>query len=151
MAIAGLVLGYLGIGPMLLIFAAITIPNLVRARIAANEASAVATMRTLNAAETAYAQMHKETGYTCALSQLSGDRLITPALASGQANGYAFGLRDCAVGVDGGPNVKYHLVAHPLMANQTGVRAFCSDESAAVRVDASGSAQACIENGGPLE
>jgi hypothetical protein len=47
--------------------------------------------------------------------------------------------------------VKYHLVAHPLMANQTGVRAFCSDESAAVRVDASGSAQACIENGGPLE
>jgi type II secretory pathway pseudopilin PulG len=151
MAIAGLVLGYLGIGPMLLILAAIAIPNLLRARIAANEASAVATMRTLNAAETAYAQLHKEAGYTCALSELSGDRLITPALASGQVNGYAFGLRDCAAGVDGGPNVKYHLVAHPLMANQTGVRAFCSDESAVVRVDASGSAQACIENGGSLE
>ena len=51
LAIAGLVLGYLGAGPFLLIFAAIAIPNLLRARIAANESSAVAAVRTMNMAE----------------------------------------------------------------------------------------------------
>jgi hypothetical protein len=34
--------------------------------------------------------------------------------------------------------------------NQTGVRAFCSDESDVIKVDASGSAQGCLENGSVL-
>jgi hypothetical protein len=47
MAIAGLVLGYLGLSFVpLLIIAAIAIPNLLRAKMAANEASAVALLRT---------------------------------------------------------------------------------------------------------
>src|ERR1700691_160788 len=51
-ATAGLVLGYLGIAviPFILIIAAIAIPNLLRARIAANEASAVGSLRTYNTA-----------------------------------------------------------------------------------------------------
>ena len=53
MAIAGLVLGYLEIAfiPIVRVLAAIAIPNLLRARIAANEASAVAAVRALNVVE----------------------------------------------------------------------------------------------------
>src|SRR5450631_1778582 len=55
-ATAGLVLGYIGIAiiPFVLIVAAIAIPNLLRARIAANEASAVGTLRTIDVAATTY-------------------------------------------------------------------------------------------------
>jgi hypothetical protein len=35
--------------------------------------------------------------------------------------------------------------------NQTGMRAFCSDESAAIKTDSRGSTQSCLENGSPLK
>ena len=56
MALAGLVLGYVSIValPVLLIIATIAIPSLLRARQAANEAGAVANLRTINAAEEEY-------------------------------------------------------------------------------------------------
>jgi len=148
MAIAGLVLGYVGSIPMLLIIAAIVIPNVLRARIAANEASAVAAVRTLIVAESVYAQTHPATGYTCALSELDQ---IDSTLKTGRKHGYVFGLRDCTAGTEGTSNVKYRIVAYPITPNQTGVRAFCSDESAVVRVDSSGSAQDCMDSGSPLE
>ena len=55
LAIAGLVLGYVGVAaiPAILIIAAIAIPNLLRARMAANESSAVSAIRTINTAEVA--------------------------------------------------------------------------------------------------
>jgi hypothetical protein len=55
-ATAGLVLGYVGLAviPLILIIAAIAIPNLLRARMAGNESSAVASIRTLGAAEVQY-------------------------------------------------------------------------------------------------
>src|SRR5271166_4725743 len=82
LAIAGLVLGYAGVVgiPVILIIAAIAIPNLLRAKIAANESSAVASVRTINIAEINYSQSHRGSGYTCALSDLAGDRLINEAL-----------------------------------------------------------------------
>jgi hypothetical protein len=43
--------------------------------------------------------------------------------------------------------VKYQVVAYPLRVNQTGTRAFCSDESGVVKLDSGGSARACVENG----
>jgi hypothetical protein len=53
MAIAGLVLGYVGLAviPVILIIAAIAIPNLLRARIAANEAAAISSVQTLVVSE----------------------------------------------------------------------------------------------------
>jgi len=152
LAIAGLVLGYLGIValPIILIIAAIAIPNLLRARIAANESSAVASVRTINAAQVTYSTMHPESGYTCSLSYLENDKLISHLLAAGQKSGYAFQLSGCAVAVEHGPNVKYQVVACPVTRNQTGVRAFCSDESAVVKVGSDGSAQACLESGSLL-
>jgi hypothetical protein len=69
LAIAGLVLGYIQIAgiPFILIIAAIAIPNLLRARMSANESSAVASIRTLNAAEMNYSATHPVQGYTCSL------------------------------------------------------------------------------------
>lgn len=152
-AIAGLVLGYIEIAgiPLLLIVAAIAIPNLLRARIAANEASAVSSVRILAAAEVTYAAAHTEQGYTCSLSDLAEAASIKGPLATGQKNGYAFELSGCSPGTQGVPNVKYQVVAYPLRLNQTGVRAFCSDESAAIKVDSGGSARGCIENGSALQ
>jgi type IV pilus assembly protein PilA len=152
-AIAGLVLGYIEIAgiPLLLIIAAIAIPNLLRARIAANESSALGSVRILNAAEATYAAAHTEQGYTCSLSDLADAASIKGPLATGQKNGYAFELSGCSPGTEGGPNMKYQVVAYPVRVNQTGVRAFCSDESAAIKVDSGGSARACIENGSALQ
>lgn len=152
LAIAGLVLGYLWLAgvPVFLIIAAIAIPNLLRARMAANESSAVGMVRTVAAAETAYATTHQQEGYTCSLSSLTESALNAPGLANGQRNGYAFELSGCAAGSDGGPNMKYQVVAYPLRTNQTGVRAFCSDETGILKVDAGGSPQQCLESGSEL-
>ncbi|HUJ95450.1 MAG TPA: DUF4190 domain-containing protein [Terriglobales bacterium] len=151
LAIAGLVLGYLGIAgiPVILIVAAIAIPNLLRARIAANEASAVGQLRMLNAAEVAYLTAHPQAGFTCSLSDLRGS--IDARLASGQRSGYFFELSNCSAGTPGGPNDKYQVVGYPVRYNQTGVRAFCSDESGVIKAEQSGSPRVCLESGSPLQ
>jgi type IV pilus assembly protein PilA len=153
LAIAGLVLGYAGVAalPVILIVAAIAIPNLLRARMAANESSAVAAVRTLNVAEIAYTQAHPNAGFTCSLSDLAGDQLIPRELAGGRRYGYVFEVSDCASATEGTGNAKYRIVAYPVAPNQTGVRAFCSDESAVIKVDSNGSGQGCIENGSALQ
>ena len=152
LAVAGLVLGYMGIAVIpVLIIAAIAIPNLLRARMAANESSAVAGIRTLITAEISYAANHRAAGFTCSLSDLSSDQLITSNLATGRQSGYAFELSNCAATASGEANAKFQVVAYPITPNQTGVRAFCSDESAVIKVDASGSAQGCFENGAFLQ
>ena len=58
-----------------------------------NENSVVSSVRTLNTAEIAYAQAHRDAGYTCSLSELSGAWGISPSLARGQKNGYVFELQ----------------------------------------------------------
>ena len=150
-AIAGLVLGYVGLAaiPFILIIAAIAIPNLLRARMAANESSAVASMRALVAAETVYSSTHPEIGFTCSLSDLAQARIISDQLASGQKSGYVLELRECAPGA-GKTNERFQVVAYPIIANQTGIRAFCVDESQIIRVDANGSLKECVANGAPL-
>ncbi len=50
---------------IILIIAAIAIPNLLRSRIAANEASAVGSLRTLNTAEITYNTTYPSTGFAC--------------------------------------------------------------------------------------
>jgi type IV pilus assembly protein PilA len=150
MAIAGLVFGYMWIVavPIMAIIAAIAIPNLLRARMAANESSAAVSVRTLITAEATYAAAHPDAGYSCSLSDLSN--LVDSTLASGQKNGYVFQLSGCTAG-ESGAIAKYQVVAYPTVKNNTGTRAFCSDESGVVKVDSGGSAQNCLENGEPLQ
>ena len=143
-------LGYAGLAFIpLIIIAAIAIPNLLRARIAANESSAVSVLRTLNVAEVSYAQANRGTGYTCSLGALRGADLIDDTLSAGHSYGYTFQIRECAPDAGGGANTKYQIFAVPDKYNQSGVRVFCSDESAVIR-SGQGSAQNCFEFGAPL-
>jgi hypothetical protein len=156
MALGGLVLGYLGIAliPLILILAAIVIPNVLRARIVANETSALHAIRTITTAEVTYYLANPGVGYTCTLSNLSGNervssvakaRLIDDTLASGTKYGYQFVLQNCIRPEKG--EGSYQVVAYPVSRNQTGVKAFCSDETGVVRLDNNGSPDECLAHG----
>ncbi|MGH9547290.1 MAG: DUF4190 domain-containing protein [Terriglobales bacterium] len=148
LAIAGLVLGYLGIAmiPLILIIAAIAIPNLLRARIAANESSAVYSVRTINTAQVTYQSNFPTVGFAPDLQSLGGaspctrnpataclidDRLAVATTLPGR-NGYIFTL---ARSEDG---TRYFVSAVPVKRNQSGIRTFCSTEDGVVRVDQGG-------------
>jgi prepilin-type N-terminal cleavage/methylation domain-containing protein len=139
---------------IILIIAAIAIPNLLRARMAANESSAAASIRTINTGEITYNTTYPTVGFSPNLVSLGGGLgaacvpaaatacLIDSVLAndgnpanSGKS-GYLFttGVGTVAAGV----NVGYSVKGAPITINQTGVRAFCSIEDAVVRVDPAG-------------
>src|SRR5439155_11893181 len=100
-----LVLGYLGIVaiPFILIVAAIAIPNLLRAKIAANEASAASSIHALLAAEVSYSTQHQNEGFTCSLADLHSAGLIDRSLFTGQKHGYAFAIQNCGSDAVGRP------------------------------------------------
>ena len=124
---------------IILIIASMAIPNLLRARMSANEASAVGAVRTLNTAQISYNSAYPTVGYAATLGALGGTACTPPAstgaclidtqLASGTKNGYTFTLS----GVTGTPAATYEVIAAPAVPNQTGVRFFCSFADAVVR------------------
>ena len=67
---------------IILIIAAIAIPNLLRARMAANESSAASSIRTINTAEVSYLTAYPQTGYAAALANLGGASPCTAAIAT---------------------------------------------------------------------
>ena len=67
---------------IILIIAAIAIPNLLRSRIAANEASAVGSMRTINTAEITYASTYPSVGYSPDMNSLAGSSCASPTSAA---------------------------------------------------------------------
>jgi type IV pilus assembly protein PilA len=129
---------------IILIIAAIAIPNLLRARMAANESSAVASIRTINTAEVTYNSTYPTVGFATALTNLGGTAPCTPAsttaclidsvLGAGTKSGYTF----TAPYVAGTPSVSYVATGVPVTVNQTGIRSFCSFEDAVVRVQPTG-------------
>jgi type IV pilus assembly protein PilA len=131
---------------IILIIAAIAIPNLLRARMAANESSAVASVRTINTAEITYNSTYPTVGFAATLSALGGVAPCTPSsttaclidsvLAGGNKSGYTF----AATGAGGPPAVQYFATAIPVVVNQTGIRSFCSFEDAVIRVQPTGAA-----------
>jgi hypothetical protein len=72
MALTGLILGYISL-PLVLFFAAILIPNLMRARIFANESAARITVRTINTSQVTYSTTYPEQGYARDLATLGGN------------------------------------------------------------------------------
>jgi type IV pilus assembly protein PilA len=129
---------------IILIIAAIAIPNLLRAKMAANESSAVASIRTINTAMITYSSTYPTIGYALSLSAMGGVSPCTPSsntaclidsvLASGTKSGYLF----TATGSGGPPAVAYFATAVPVSVNQTGIRSFCSFEDAVIRVQPTG-------------
>jgi prepilin-type N-terminal cleavage/methylation domain-containing protein len=68
---------------IILIIAAIAIPNLLRAKMAANESSAVGSIRTINTAEITYSSSYPTVGYAATLANLGGASPCTPGPATG--------------------------------------------------------------------
>jgi type IV pilus assembly protein PilA len=119
---------------ILLVLAAIEIPSLLRARMAANQAAAVANLKTIEAAEITYAVTHNH-GYTASLAQLgpsgepssNGAALIDSMLAHGQKGGYSYLYIPGPV-VDGKVET-YTLKAVPSMPCTTGDQYYSMDPS----------------------
>jgi len=128
---------------IILIIAAIAIPNLLRARIAANESSAAASERTLVTAMVTYAGAYPGVGYAAQLSDLGPSVAIpcapTPTsacfidqvLASGSKSGYTF----TAAGVNpvNGVFSGFLTTAIPVSTNITGVKGFCAIDENVIR------------------
>jgi prepilin-type N-terminal cleavage/methylation domain-containing protein len=137
---------------IILIIAAIAIPNLLRSRIAANESSAVGSIRTINTAEVTYSSTYPDQGFTCTLGNMgpatgtptsTSAGLIDSVLASGVKSGYSFALTGCGAA----PNSAYFINGDP--QPNGGVRKFCSDASGVIRYDpGTGS---CTATSSPLQ
>ena len=123
---------------------------------ASNEPSAIASVRTINTAQVAYAVTYPQHGFTCTLSDLGGmgggsgadehhALLLDPRLSNGRKSGYIFKLSNC----NGTPASTYSVTAVPSDAN-AGTRAFCSDQSAVIRYSLDGNGDSCLGAGLPL-
>jgi prepilin-type N-terminal cleavage/methylation domain-containing protein len=139
---------------IILIIAAIAIPNLLRSRIAANQASAVGSLRTLNTAEVTYATTYN-TGYSATLGDLgpnSGSGGNTPVAtaaglvdevlsgsnaAANQAttsakSGYQFTYTPSGTDTSGRINT-YSITATPVSVGTTGTNFYYTDQSGVIR------------------
>lgn len=134
---------------IILIIAAIAIPSFLRAKISANESSAVSSVHAVTTAEIGYATMFQTVGYSVALADL-GDGGVSPcpgtatascfidrSLASGTKSGYAFSY---AQNTSSSPAIQFTINADPFVANITGQRGYYSDESNIIRVNPTGAA-----------
>jgi len=138
---------------IILIIAAIAIPNLLRARIAANEASAVQSIRTTNTAQVTYQSTYPNVGYASTMAILGPgaascgtptatnacllDNLLASATASTKPkSGYYFTLTAAAAA--GGTVNDYTVSGDPASLNQTGVRGFCSSSDGVIRFKSPG-------------
>ena len=129
---------------IILIIAAIAIPNLMKSRMAANESSAVGSIRTLNTAEVEYSASCPNVGFSATLAELNtgavcagGTGIIDNVLATGVKSGYTFTYTPVAAN---GLNTTYTTVAVPLTVGTTGQRAFFSNQTGVIRYSLSGAA-----------
>ncbi len=133
---------------IILIIAAIAIPNLLKSRIAANQASAVGSLRTMNTSEVTYASTYP-TGYSPDLVSLgppaSGNAsatsagLIDSVLAAGVKSGYSFTY---ATSVTGGRYDTYTINANPSTAGTTGTNYYFTDQTNVIRQNSTAAAAA---------
>ncbi|MGH9468969.1 MAG: prepilin-type N-terminal cleavage/methylation domain-containing protein [Terriglobia bacterium] len=135
---------------IILIIAAIAIPNLLRSRIAANQASCVGSLRTLNTAEVTYSSTYN-TGYTGTLLDLgppaSGQPTATAAglidsvLAAGTKSGYTLTYTAGTADASGHIN-NYAITGNPVSVGSTGQNYYFTDESNVIRFNTSAQASA---------
>jgi len=129
---------------IILILAAIAIPNLLRARIAANEASAASSVRKIATAEYSYNSSYPAQGYAPDLASLgSPPGVCTPSVASacildnslttGVKSGYQFLAIGFSIG--GGINSSFVGSSAPQNFNVTGIRYFCIVTDGVLRID----------------
>jgi type IV pilus assembly protein PilA len=119
---------------IILIIAAIAIPNFIRAKISANEASAVTSVHAVNTSEIGYSSAYPDIGFSVNLSDLgyttgtcspTAACFLDPALASGTKSGYQFTY----VGDGNTPSQAYTLNGNPVSYGFTGQTSYYSDET----------------------
>ncbi len=128
---------------IILIIAAMAIPSYLHSKMAANESSAVAAVRTLNTAQISYNSAYPTVGFASTLAALGGTSctppsstgacLIDTAIQSGMKSGYSFSLSN----VTGSPAATYNVFASPTLPNNSGTHYFCSFADSVVRVSTS--------------
>jgi len=144
---------------IILIIAAIAIPSLLNSRIAANEAAAAVTVRTITTAAMSYSSTYGN-GFPPNLATLGGppagpatcnqaillDEIITTAPNTKSGFTFAFtpvGAADPApVGCATPGQEAYLVTATPVTENLTGIRSFCSDEPGTIHFDTTGTTAA---------
>jgi type IV pilus assembly protein PilA len=133
---------------IILIISAIAIPSFLHSKIAANEASAVYSIRTINTAQTTYATTYPALGYAYTLNQLAS------STGSATPNSDNAGVLDWVLGctsqmcpksgynfqistVPGAPPPisAYSVWGTPITPGTTGSRGFCSDNMNPIQVD----------------
>jgi prepilin-type N-terminal cleavage/methylation domain-containing protein len=122
------------------LLAAIAIPNLLRARHNANEAAAIAALRTISTASESFRSAQTPTTYPANLATLSAavppyiDANLAAATAAGTAKQgyfYTYALVNAN---------QYRCTATPAVAGTTGTRVFFVDESGVIRLNNSAGA-----------
>jgi type IV pilus assembly protein PilA len=129
---------------IILIIAAIAIPNLMKSKMAANESSAVGSVRTVNTGEVTYAASCPSVGFSATLVELNtgavcagGTGIIDNVLATGVKSGYTFAYAPLATA---GINTTYTTTAVPQSVGTTGQRGFYSDQTGVIRYTLDGTA-----------
>jgi type IV pilus assembly protein PilA len=141
---------------IILIIAAIAIPSLLNSRMAANEAAAAVTVRTITTASMTYSSTYGN-GFPPNLATLGGppagpatcnqavllDSIVTSV--PNQKSGFIFGynavgppILPAPAGCGTAGSDAYLATAKPVSENLTGVRSFCSDEPGTIHYDVSG-------------
>jgi type IV pilus assembly protein PilA len=131
---------------VILIISAIAVPSFLRSRMRANEGSAVASIRMIDAAAATYSISYPDLGFPTDLTFLGGAEpctsssttacLIDDTLAHSAKSGYAF----VWVGDGATPSVSFTITSAPLMPGSTGQSTYCSDQTALIHFDPSGAA-----------
>jgi len=132
---------------IILIIAAIAIPNLLRARMAANDSSAAGSIHAINVAEVAYFGTYETIGFPATLGPLGGPDPCTPTIltaclidqsvaSGGPKSGYNF----AATGLPGPASVinnEFYATATPI-SGMSGTRAYCSADDLVIRLQPAG-------------
>lgn len=132
---------------IILTIAAIAIPNLLQARIAANESAAAASLKTLQTAEITYFGAYPAIGYADSLAQLGGpnpcatssvtacliDSVLSSAAPGGAGKGGYYFRATGIMTAGATTNTAYVVATAPIRVNQSGNRDFCSNNDAVLR------------------
>jgi prepilin-type N-terminal cleavage/methylation domain-containing protein len=131
---------------IILIIAAIAIPNLIKSKMAANQSGAAGTVRTINTGEATYSAVCAQIGYSVALADLgpagpcvAGQGIIDVVLAAGAKSGYNFAE------AGGGPNAAgvnqtFTDSARPAVIGSSGQNSYCSNQIGVIVFDPAGAA-----------
>jgi type IV pilus assembly protein PilA len=137
---------------IMLVLMALLVPQVTKLKKAANQTSAVQTMRTINQAEVSFNSSYPANGYACSMAALGGDpksgapspqaaQFLDPILAAtGQKSGYTFTISGCNKQTVNNQDMytTYQITGVPLSVGHTGDNGYCTDDNNIIRVDPAG-------------